>query len=407
MIFQYRAIDSSGVIKEDIINASDKVRAVKMLTQDGLKVLSIESLSSENSKVQESKVKLENDKIGEKIAIVFFKKMLQLCGSGAMPVGDALKSLASRSLDPKIKSLGRNLYKDISEGKLLANAMEHYPKAFDSCVCRLVEVGESTANLSFVFKNIIKYLQDRQTIRKNIISALAYPVFLCIMACAVVVLFLFFMLPKIKLMMTNMGAEENFPIVMMTCIGNILTYGVPILLTIIFLLSVFIKFFRKSKEGRLKFDEFILKIPLISKLVVDAETSRFSSLCATLFASGVNATDAFYMTEKSIKNLAFKEKFKNFRIMVNDGVSIPLAIQRFGLLSDEDIDVLSVGEKTGSLANAFSEISQIRAENLERNIKTLTALSGGIALATAFILVFIFAMGIVLSILGLSQSISA
>ncbi|MFR6032243.1 MAG: type II secretion system F family protein [Bacilli bacterium] len=71
--------------------------------------------------------------------------------------------------------------------------------------------SESTANLSFVFENIINYINARKTLRQTIISALAYPIFLCLLASAVVLLFLF-LLPKIKSMMANMGAGENLPI---------------------------------------------------------------------------------------------------------------------------------------------------------------------------------------------------
>ena len=102
-----------------------------------------------------------------------------------------------------------------------------------------------------------------------------------------------------------------------------------------------------------------------------------------------------------------RARFQSFRTAVNDGAPISAALQRFNLLESEDIDVISVGERTGNLVNGFAEINKSHTESLNKRIKIGTAALGGVALGTAFLLVFIFAMGIVLSILGLSQSIIA
>ncbi len=403
MKFSYKAIDSSGAIVQGVLESSDKNSVQSELVSMGLKPVSVAQLNDGQKKDCDQSQNLD---IGEKLALPLFKKLLQLCGSGAMPVSDALKSLSLRSLNAQIKGISKILYKDLSEGRLLATSLERFPKTFDKCVCHLVEAGEATANLPFVFQNIIKYLEDRQQLRKTIVSALAYPVFLCAMATGVVMLFLFFMLPRIKTMMSNMGAEENFPIKMMDFIGAFFTNAIPTMTIIGILLIIWLKLYRRTKNGLVKSDKWFLKIPIIKEIIFNAEVSRFSSLSAALLASGVNSSDVFYMAEKSIKNEALKLRFRDFRTAINDGVAISLAMQKYDILSSEDIDIISVGEKTGSLVQGFSEIAKIRADDLEKRIKLATAALGAIALLSAFILVFIFAMGIVLSILGLSQSIA-
>lgn len=402
MIFTYKAIAAGGGVENGELEADNKGGAARALAQKGLKPVFIAEKNS-GAGANNGKTKRGG---GEKTALALFKKLLQLCGSGSMPVSDALKSLSARSLDPKIKALSKTLYKDLSEGRLLAAALEQFPDTFDKCICRLVEAGEATANLPFVFKNIIKYIEDRQNLRKTILSALAYPVFLCLMACTVVLLFLFFMLPKIKSMMANMGAEENFPIMLMEFIGKTLTGATPALAAIAVIAALFLKFYRRTKRGRLESDRLLMKTPIIAGLVADAEIARFASLCSALLASGVNSSDAFNMAEKSIKNEALRERFRLFRTAVNDGAAISTAMQKYKILPGEDIDIVSVGEKTGSLVQGFGEIANMRSENLERGIKFYTGALGALALGGAFILVFIFAMGIILSILGLSQSIA-
>lgn len=404
--FKYKAIDADGKITAGALAADDKKSASAILASMGLKPITIKTLAEGDS--AESVANVEVGKGGgEKVALALMKKLLQLSGTGGMPVSDAIKALSLRSLDPKLKSLARELYKDLSEGKTLSDSLKKYPDTFDNSVTHLVEAGETTANLAFVFENIITYINDRKALRQSIISALAYPLFLCALASAVVLLFLFFMLPKIKSMMANMGAAENAPIILMNLIGDALMYGLPILAVVVAATIVGVKFYRKTEDGMVKSDRFFMKLPIIGRIIFDSDICRFSTLASTLFASGVNTTEAFRLAEKAVKNADMRSRFQSFRTAVNDGAPISAALQRYGLLENEDIDIISVGERTGSLVGSFAEINKAHTESLNKRIKTATTALGGVALGLAFALVFVFAMGIVLSILGLSQSMVA
>ncbi len=401
--FKYRATDSAGKIIEGRLSANDKKSAVSVLAAMSLSPLTIKVIS-ERDEIPQKKIAKENIG-GEKVALALFKKLKQLCGNGGMPVSDAIKALGARSLDPKVKSLSTEIYKDLSEGKTLAVALRKFPDTFDTSITHLVEAGESTANLGFVFDNIIEHIEERRKLRATIFSALAYPIFLCIMAAGVVGLFIGFMLPKIKTMMSNMGAGENTPIKMMTFIGDFLTYGVPITFAILFVAIVAIKMYTRDEEGKQKLDAFALKLPIIGKILFDTDVCHFANLASTLFASGVNTTETFRLSEKSINNTDIRSRFRQFRTSVNDGAPISAALRRFDLLDDEDVDIVSVGERTGSLVSAFGELNSAHSESLKKRIKQATAALGGVALGGAFLLVFIFATGIVLSILGLSQGL--
>lgn len=401
--FKYRASDAAGKIRTGKIDAADAKTAALGLSASGLTPLSVRATATQATKSEKTPKKSG----GEKSALALVKKLKQLCGGGGMPVGDALKSLSVRSLDPRVKGLARELYAELSEGKTLAAAMSKRPETFDASVVHLVEAGESTANLGFVFDNIIEYIEERDKLRATIVSALAYPAFLCATASAVVLMFLFFMLPRIKSMMANMGAPENFAIKMMNFIGDALTVGVPAFVFAAGAAVVALKFYGKTPAGRAKIDANILKTPIIGKIAFDADICRISKLAATLFASGVNATETFRLAEKTISNAELAARFRQFRTAVNDGAPISAALQKFGLLDDEDVDVVAVGERTGSLVSAFGELASAHSASLGRRIKTATSALGGLALGTAFLLIFTFAAGIVTSILGLSQGLVA
>ncbi len=400
--FRYRAIDEKGGVTSGVLEAFDRKSALVLLSKMRLRPISVSS-TGESSQVSDEQGEEKALRGGEAMALALIRKLHQLCGAG-MPVGDALKSLSVRSLNKVLKRLSRNLYKDLGEGKTLADSISKYPNMFDPCVVHLVEAGESTANLEFVFANIINYIESRRKLRATVISAIAYPIFLCCLAFGVVALFVFFMLPKIRGMMENLGAEENFPVKMMNFLGSFITSAGPFLLVLAVAVFFSVKFWRKSKRGKSATDSFFLKLPIIGKIIFDSEICRFSNLAATLFDSGVNTTEAFRLSEKSLKNEEMRSRFQSFRIAVNDGAPIAAALHRYKLLGDEDIDIIAVGERTGSLVKAFEEIHKAHTDSLNIRIKVSTGTLAGVALGTAFLLVFIFAVGIVLSILGLSNS---
>lgn len=196
--FKYRASDESGKITEGAISAANKKIANAMLASMKLSPLSVKAVSEVDAEAKPESESNLRKAGGEKTALALVKKLQQLCGTGGMPVSDALKALSLRSLNPKVKSLSRELYKDLSEGKTLASALQKYPDTFDASMTHLVEAGESTANLGFVFDNIIEYIEERKKLRATITSALAYPIFLCLMASGVVLLFLFLCCRKLS-----------------------------------------------------------------------------------------------------------------------------------------------------------------------------------------------------------------
>ncbi len=199
--YKYKAINKAGATVNSSIEAVDKRAAVNALKAKGLNVLQIGEYVGGRGANGGKKIAG-----GRKLSLIFFTKLEQLC-QGAMPVGDAIRSLSQRSLNENLKNLSRALYKDLSEGKALSMALTQYPEIFDKTIVHLLEAGESSANLVPIFRNIIEYLEEKKQLRAKMISATAYPAFLSLLAFGVVIFFLFYMLPKIESMMESMGAN--------------------------------------------------------------------------------------------------------------------------------------------------------------------------------------------------------
>lgn len=404
--FQYKATNSFGEIVKSVVLAPDRRSAMAKLTSQGLRVIDLKG-SDSSANIQSA---LESDeskqvlKGGEKLALMFFKKVLQLC-RGGMPLGDALKSLAQRSLNKDMQALSRELYKSISEGGTVANAMQAYPKIFDPCIVHLSEAGESTANIVPVFTNIVEYLESKRQLRASVRSALVYPIILCTLAFGVVLLFLFYLMPMIEKMMADLDGELNLPVKILMFMGDVMIFGLPVAAVGLLIFIMALSKWRQSESGRIISDRILLRSPLFGKIAFNADICRFTNLISTLYASGVNTTETFRLAEKTIKNAYLRLQFQQCRLAVNDGVAVAQAFKNFKILDDDDIDILSVGERTGSLVECFAEIKKMHDEILREDIKTATSILTAVALLTAVAIIFLVALGIVSSVFGLSENL--
>lgn len=340
---------------------------------------------------------------GRALALPFLLKFRQLHGSG-MPLGEVLQVMANRMSDPQLKDLSEDLYKDLSEGRTLASAVKARSDIFDPTMSYLIEAGEATGNLVPILTNIIEHLQTKKALSKKIKSSLAYPCLITAMAIAVVGIFLFFLVPRIESMLGSMGSEMGFTASFLIGMSEFMLHQGPFILGALLIAVLVLLRWRRTPRGRRRTDAWLLRLPLVRQLAYGAEICRATNVLAILLGNGVNTTESLRLAENTLQNTILRERFAAARNNINDGSGFAAAFKRYGLLPDLDIDILSVGESTGSLVSSFTEVYRSHAEELTSRLSTVTNLISGIAMAFAFSLIFILTLSIVLSVMNVSQS---
>ena len=399
--FKYKVAGSS---KEGTIFAENKKQALSLLARQGIQASILTLVGRDSSKdQQQDNVK----KLTSKVALPFLKRLLQLHGAG-LPLGDTLKILQTRIQDPKLRDLAVVLWRELSEGKSLGAALKNYPNVFNDDIVCPIEAAEATGNLAPVLTEIIRLLSEREQLKKKIVAGMAYPVVVSLVAIGVVAFFLFFLLPRIEGMLTSMGGGLTLPAKILIGFSNVLLYGLPIVFvgSAVFYL-VIQQWCKKSAQGLLKVDTFLLKMPLLGSILRYVEICRVSNLLATLLGSGVNLTEAMRLTERSIKNTYFRQQYQEARGKINDGVALTMAFKTKGmsLFTDLALDILMVGESVGNIQDSFKEVYYLHNQELDERFNKLTNGITSCALGFAFFMVSILALGIVSSIMQFSTSI--
>ncbi len=412
--FEYVGIDSKGRSRTGRVNA-DQLKSARGKAQAmGLTILKIKpvggataSSSKTISPKKQAAAVTANSKYGskgEKVGMEFLKRLHELHGSG-MPVADAVKLLNQRLSDPQQRAISSTLWKELSEGRTLSRAMRHLPGYFSESSTYVIEAGEATGNLAPILQKIISHLEEKREIRSKVIGGMTYPVFVCMVAFAVVLFFLFYLLPQIEEMLAGLGGELNL-MARILIQGSDLTllFGPFVLCALLIGLGVGLQW-SKSEKGGLIMDRALLRIPLFGNIVFYSELFHLCSLLATLIWSGIGLTENLRLCERTIKNRFLRSSFRSARILVNEGKSLPEALRKHSFMPLMQLDVIEIGEKTGNLGNSLEDVSKSFREQLTRRIKLMTSLVSGVALGFAFSLVAFVAISIVTSIFQVSKSI--
>ncbi|MDR1816773.1 MAG: type II secretion system F family protein [Puniceicoccales bacterium] len=443
-LFSYSALDASGQARNGKINAEDRRSAARRLAAQGLRVLNLgggDTAAGDGSDAKKSAgddadphfggtggnggnggtgaggasgsmldgpmpKKLSSPRLfgPHRTGWAFIDSFHQLHSNG-LSMGDSVKLLGQRVSDPALRYLCQSLWRDMSEGATLAGAMSRFPVVFDSATLHLVEAAEATGNLVPVLKKVLASLELREGLRGKILSSVSYPAGICALALGVLCLFVLVLMPRLEKMMKALKGEYPWPVKALTALSDFLVRGGPFLLIALLIgLWAFLRW-RKTERGRLTSDGWALRIPVLGPVVTHINTVRMTELLATLMGSGINATDALRLSERPVENLVLRARLNAGRQMINDGAAFASAFKRHALLPLNDLDILSVGENTGSLADTFAAISRRHVAALDKAVSRLIKVVTAVVFGGTVILVLMCVLSIVMTILSVSQSI--
>lgn len=417
--FFYRAVNAGGHSTSGAVEAADAAAVRKKLRIDGLTPVDVRpanptefahSSSREKSKSVSSaemeKFTKAQISAGEanKIALELFTRVHQLVDNG-MPLGDAVKALGQRLTVPRQKALCTGLWQELSKGANMADAMRRFPKIFDPTTIAMIEAGEATGNLAPILANLIEMLETRREMRKEILSGLAYPAFILVVVFFVMIFVLFYLMPNMKTMLDSMGGELSLPTRIVMGFARFSLTGGPFILGALAGTGLLIRQWRKSESGRLATDRWMLQIPIVKGIALNAELCRMCNLTAVLLDSGVDTTDALRLIERALQNRYLRGLFSSSRTLISDGASFANALRHNKVMPDMDLDILSISEDAGDLVAGFRSVYKSRNEELRDQMKRMTVWISTVALFFVFALVFLLVFGIVSSILQLSSSV--
>lgn len=323
---------------------------------------------------------------------------------GGLSAGEAVRLLSIRVQQPRLRALCAALWANLSEGQTLSAAFARHPAVFDGQTVNLIAAGEATGNLRDVLERLIAHFTEQKELRAKLLAAMAYPVFVCLLAGGVILFFLFFLLPRLRGLLTSLGGD--LPWATKLLVGGseaLISYGLFGLVAVLVAAIGFWQW-RRTPAGRLGADKLALRIPLLSGYAIRATVLNFAHTLAVLLENGITTAEALRLAERTIPNQALRARLQEATDRVLEGESLSLALGRTGIFAPLLLDRLSVSEQTGSLAPGLRDIARTCRGELDRFLNTFTAVISTGVLMFAFSFVGFIAYAIVSAVFQVSAS---
>ncbi|MEM5504966.1 type II secretion system F family protein [Shewanella frigidimarina] len=325
-------------------------------------------------KKSEPLFKLGNPKITAMDMAMITRQIATMLAAG-VPLVTTIELLARGHEKVKMRELLGLILSDVQSGIPLSDALRPHRRYFDDLYVDLVAAGEHSGSLDVVFDRVATYREKSEALKSKIKKAMYYPAAVVIVAIAVTSLLLLFVVPQFEEIFKGFGAELPAFTQFVLGISRALQsswYIIAFFITIIIFL--FIRAHRNSQLVRDKVDRFILKIPIVGDILHKGAMARFARTLATTFAAGVPLIDGLESAAGASGNAVYRDAILKIRQEVMSGMQMNVAMRTTGLFPDMLIQMVMIGEESGSLDNMLNKVANIYEMQVDDAVDALSSL---------------------------------
>ena len=348
--------------------------------------------------ISQKKIKVEN-------LIAAFRQLAVMTNAG-ISIHDSIKEVGNSTVDKQLKEIFIEIDEDLNAGKSLTEAFMKFSNQFGDVSIAMIELGESTGNMSDALTKLSELLEEMMENQKKLKSAMRYPKTVAIAIAVAFSILMMYVVPKFKEIFEKLGAELPMPTkVLLFCEHALNTYGGYILLGII-MIVIFNKYKYKHDKGYKAFvDKKILKVYLIGDVTFYASMSRFMLIFTELVRAGVPVAEALDTSVMTIDNEEIKEKLASVKQSVERGNNLTEAFRDTGLFEGMLIQMIKAGEQGGALDKMLEKVTDYYRSRFNMLIENLSAYIEPIMIGVIAGMVLMLALGIFMPMWDMSKAV--
>jgi len=404
MQFNYRGKDSQGGVQQGVLAASSADAAASDLMRRGITPLSIRELQESNSLGDRiAKSPLFRKKISLDELIVFCRQMYALTKAG-IPLIRTMRGLADTTRSPELGEVLDDVTTRLEGGATMAAAMQAHPKVFSDLFIAMIHVGENTGQLDDAFKRLSDILELERDTKRRLSQAMRYPTFVLIALFGALMVVNFFVIPKFSAVFSKLGADLPFLTQVLVATSNFLLAYWYVMLAFIVIGVTLLKQWKATTQGRVTWDRYKLKMPIIGPLLELITLARFARNFASMLAAGMPVTNALTVVADATDNAWIAKHIKEMRYGIERGESLLRTARQSDMFTPLILQMIAVGEETGSVDDMLVSVADFYDEDVDYGLKRLAESIEPILIVAMGVLVLILALGVFLPIWDLGAA---
>lgn len=371
--FKYIGFTKDGKKVESTIEADSARDAKKLLRRQNIRPIKVIAPSFFEADLGQFLVEKGLAKPFGRAELMRFTRQLSILINAGVPILECMEILQKQETNLVLKRVIKNISIQVEEGKSLFDSMSQQP-GFDKLYCALVKAGESAGILDSILVKLAEFLEKAEKLKKQVKSALTYPVIVLFIGIVVVFGLMTFVVPQFVAILEESNQKIPWVTQVVMDVSAFFQSYTLLLLAGLFGGGIFFLNFIKTKEGKVVWDRFTMKAPLFGMLIIKGGLSGFTRTLATMLSAGVPIIDSLEICIDTLDNTQIAKDLAKVRKAVIEGKSITEPLSRIPYFPPLVTQMIKVGESTGNLDQMLLKVADVFEDEVEELVANLTKL---------------------------------
>ena len=400
--FKYKARNTSGQLVEGVLEGATSGTVADLLLGQGMIPVEVRETAKAAIASPSLNIQLTKPKVGHLDLLLFSRQMHTLLKAG-VPILRALNGLQESAINQAMKEVILDIRESLEAGRELSVSIVRHPKVFSPFYVSMIRVGEATGLLDEVFLRLFEHLEFERFMRDQVKSALRYPMFVVIAMSIAVVVINLFVIPAFAKVFAGFGAELPLMTRILLGMSKFFVDWWHLLLAAVVGGVFAFRAWVATPAGRYQWEGIALRFPIAGKIVHKAALARFARSFALGTRSGVPVMQALANSAQTVDNSYIAKRIDAMRENVERGESVLRAAITTKIFTPVVLQMVAVGEESGSLDDMMEEIGQMYQQEVEYELKTLGQQIEPILIVCLGAMVLVLALGVFLPMWDLGK----
>ncbi|CAN5285957.1 type II secretion system inner membrane protein GspF [soil metagenome] len=365
--FDYLAIDPAGREKRGKVRADTIDDAKARLDARKLFVVKVDAGLTATAPAGRALLARRGKKLSPKELTLFTRQLSTLVQ--VSPLEESLRTISRQSEQDHVRAVIGRVHAGVMEGRRLSDALGADPRSFPPLYRAMISAGESSGSLPTIMERLADLMERQAVIRSKVTTAVAYPTVLAVFAVTVVIALMVFVVPKIVEQFDTIG--QQLPLLTRIVIGisNMLVNYWYVFLGVGLFVGVAGWYALRQPAIRYRFDGFLLRLPVIGRLIRDLHAARLARTLSTMVASRLPLMEGLALTANTVHNRVLRRASDDLVVAIRGGGSLSAALRRAGVFPPLLVYLTASGEAAGRLDTMLERA----ADYLEREFDSFTS----------------------------------
>ena len=400
--FRYQALASDGAMQNGTIVATDRATAMRLIQQKGETPLDL-AISDTDAVggITKARPTISRSDLADLV------RELATALEAGLPLMQALRTVRRQASNKNLRVILDFIIARVEAGVPFHTAAKEYGAPFDDMTTGMLRAADASGRTSEILHQLGDLLERSVELRREVVGAVVYPLMIAVLISVSVVVLIAFVLPRVMKPILQANLELPMPTQILMGVSDFVSAWWLVILAAMLLVSVACRNWIAKPLNRLRFDTFLLGLPVVGRLVRDIAVARFTRTLGTLVSAGIPILSALRIVRDTLGNQALMQAIDQVSDKVSTGTSLADPLERSGHFPPLLVQIVNIGERSGRLEQMLLHAAGSFDRQVNNSLKLFTRILPTILLVVMALVASFVLAAILLPIIELQKAAGA